>query len=118
MTTPGPADTLDTAALNDLKDMLGDALAEIADSFLEGLDGEVTAIHQALGADKLAVRAAAHSLKGSAGNMGARVLAALASSIEKAAVEGDMARCAELSVGLPEAAAQARQALTAYIAQP
>jgi hypothetical protein len=50
--------------------------------------------------------------------MGARVLAGLASSIEKAAVEGDMARCAELSVGLPEAAAQARQALTAYIAQP
>jgi len=118
MNTPAHADTLDTAALNDLKDMLGDALAEIAESFLGGLDGEVAAIQQALGADKLAVRAAAHSLKGSAGNMGVKALASLASAIEKAAVDGDMARCTELSAGLVEAATQARQALTAYMAQP
>lgn len=118
MNTPAPADTLDIAALNDLKDMLGEALAEIAESFLEGLDGEVGAIQQALGADAPAVRAAAHSLKGSAGNMGARGLAALASHIEKAAVEGDLARCAVLAGDLPAVAVQARQALQGYIAQP
>lgn len=118
MTSPGSADALDTAALNDLKDMLGDALIEIADSFLDGLDGEVTAIQRGLVADQLAVRAAAHSLKGSAGNMGARALAELASSIEKAATQGDMLRCAELTAGLPGVAAQARRALTAYLAQP
>lgn len=117
MTTPALADTLDIAALNDLKDMLGDALAEIAESFLEGLDGEVEAIERALGADAPAVRAAAHSLKGSAGNMGAKALAALASQIEKTAVEGDMARCAALFGRLPALAADARQALQAYLAQ-
>jgi len=117
MTSSAPADILDVAALNDLKDMLGEALAEIADSFLGGLDGEVGAIQQALGADAVAIRAAAHSLKGSAGNMGVRVLAQLASAIEKAAMEGDVARCAALAQGLPEVATQARLALAAYIAQ-
>jgi len=118
MNSPTPADTLDIAALNELKDMLGEALSEIVDSFLEGLDGEVEAIQQALGADAAAVRAAAHSLKGSAGNLGARILAALASHIEKAAVEGDLARCAVLAGDLPAVSAQARQALQGYIAQP
>ena len=118
MNTPAPAETLDTTALNELKDMLGEALAEIAGGFLEGLDGEVDAIQQALAADAAAVRAAAHSLKGSAGNMGTRALAGLAASIEKSAMEGDLARCAGLSEGLPAVAAQARQALAAYIAQP
>ena len=117
MTHPGSADALDTAALNDLRSMLGDALAEIVHSFLDGLDNEVQAIQEALVADKLTLRVTAHSLKGSAGNMGARALAALASSIEKAAMDGDMRRCAELIAGLPGAAVQARQALTAYLAQ-
>lgn len=117
MTIPTPANTLDIVALNDLKDMLGDALAEIAVSFMDGLEGEVTAILQALESDSVAVRGAAHSLKGSAGNMGARVLASLASSIEQSAVNGDMGRCAELCAGLPATAAQARQALADYIAQ-
>lgn len=118
MNTPAPADTLDISALNELKDMLGDALAEIAESFLEGLDAEVGAIQQALGVDAAAVRAAAHSLKGSAGNMGARVLAGLAAKVEKSAVEGDLAGCAVLIADLPAVAAQARQALRGYIAQP
>ncbi len=118
MNTPAPADTLDIAALNDLRDMLGEALAEIAESFLAGLDGEVGAIQQTLDKDAAAVRAAAHSLKGSAGNMGARVLAVLAAQIEKSAAEGDLARCAALTADLPAAAAQARQALLGYIARP
>lgn len=118
MTSPAPADALDVAALNELKDMLGDALAEIVESFLEGLDAEVAAIGQALAVGAPAVRAAAHSLKGSAGNMGARALAGAASAIEKTAVEGDVPRCAELFNSLPHTAQQARAALTAYLAQP
>ena len=118
MNSPAPADTLDIAALNDLKDMLGEALAEIAESFLDGLDGEVGAIQQALGVDSAAVRAAAHSLKGSAGNMGARVLADWAAKIEKSAVAGDLDGCAASVAGLPAVAAEARQALQGYIARP
>jgi HPt (histidine-containing phosphotransfer) domain-containing protein len=117
MNSPAPANTLDVVALNDLKGMLGDALTEIAESFLEGLDGDVAHI-QSFGDDPVALGAAAHSLKGSAANMGARVLAGLASSIEKAAGDGDLAQCTELVRGLPEAADHARQALSAYIAQP
>lgn len=117
MNSPAPANTLDLVALNDLKGMLGDALTEIAESFLEGLDSDVANI-QACSADLAGMGAAAHSLKGSAANMGARVLAGLASSIEKAAGDRDLAQCTELVRGLPEAADHARQALSAYIAQP
>ena len=117
MNTPTPAPTLDTAALNDLKGMLGDALIEIAESFLEGLDNDVANI-QLAGADPVALGAAAHSLKGSAANMGARALADLASAIERSAGDRDMARCADLVVGLSETAHHARIALAAYIAQP
>lgn len=109
---------LDLAALNDLKDMLGDALKDIADSFLEGLDAEVQAIDRSLSADAAAVRAAAHSLKGSAGNMGGRVLAGLAAAIEKAAMDGDLAQCQTLMPELRTAAGQTREALQAYMAQP
>jgi len=116
MNTPAPANTLDVAALNDLKGMLGDALIEIAESFLEGLDGDVAKI-QSSSDDPVALGAAAHSLKGSAANMGARALAGLASAIEKTAGDGDLAQCADLVRGLPEAAAHAREALATYIAQ-
>jgi HPt (histidine-containing phosphotransfer) domain-containing protein len=117
MNSPAPANTLDVVALNDLKGMLGDALIEIAESFLEGLDDDVAKIQSSTD-DPVALGSAAHSLKGSAANMGARVLAGLASAIEKAAGDGDLAHCAELVRGLPEAADHTRQALSAYIAQP
>jgi HPt (histidine-containing phosphotransfer) domain-containing protein len=112
-----PADILDEAALNDLKDMLGDALTDIAQSFLEGLDAEVDAIRQGMGAGGPATKAAAHSLKGSAGNMGCRVLSGFAAQLEKAAIDGQMARCEELLPQLVVAAAEARVALQAYIAR-
>lgn len=112
--TPEP---LDLAALDDLKDMLAEALNEIIDSFLDGLDAELAAIAAATDVDATATRSAAHALKGSAGNLGARVLAGLASDIEKSAMAGDMARCKQLLPALTTAAADARTALTAYAAQ-
>jgi HPt (histidine-containing phosphotransfer) domain-containing protein len=121
MNAPAPAapdDVLDLAALNDLKDMLGDALTEIAQSFLDGMESEIAAVADAMAQDGAAVRAAAHSLKGSAGNMGARVLSGLASSMEKAAVEVRMDDCRQMLPALQQAAAEANVALRAYIAQP
>lgn len=108
---------LDIAALDDLKDMLGEALKDIGDSFLEGLDAEVSAIANSLALDAAAVRASAHSLKGSAGNMGGRLLASLAATMEKAAVDGDLDTCRNVLPSLREAADQTRQALNAYLAQ-
>jgi HPt (histidine-containing phosphotransfer) domain-containing protein len=120
MNAPAPAapdDVLDLAALNDLKDMLGDALAEIAQGFLDGLDGEIGAVAVAMNQDTAAVRAAAHSLKGSAGTMGARLLSGQASAMETAALEGQMAVCRQMLPDLQNAAGKARVALQAYIAQ-
>lgn len=109
---------LDEEALNELKDMLEEALAEIVDSFLAGLDAEVAAIDQAFSEGHMAVRAAAHSLKGSAGNLGARRLAALASTIEKTALAGDVGTCQTLMPALRTLADASRQGLTAYMARP
>lgn len=114
--TPTP-ETLDLAALDDLKDMLAEALDEIIDGFLVGLDAEVAAISGAIDVDAKATRSAAHALKGSAGNLGARVLASLSSDLEKSAMAGDMARCRQLLPALATAATDARKALTAYAAQ-
>lgn len=109
---------LDEPALNDLKDMLGDALREISDSFLEGLDAEVGAIEAALTEGGMPLKAAAHSLKGSAGNLGARRLAGLSSAIEKAAMDGRLADCLTMAPDLKPTAAQTRAAIDAYMAQP
>lgn len=116
--TPVTLAVLDLAALDDLKDMLGEALDEIIQSFLDGLDDEVAAVGKGLGGDATAVRAGAHSLKGSAGNLGARALAQFASDMEKYALAGDLAACRELMPALEQGAAQARTALVAYLPQP
>lgn len=109
---------LDLAALDDLKDMLGEALAEIVQSFLDGLSAEVAAVAKGLGGDAVAVRAGAHSLKGSSGNLGARALAQLASDMERAALAGDLVECRASMPALAAEAERTRAALQAYIAQP
>lgn len=109
---------LDEPALNELKDMLGEALAEITDSFLDGLDAEVAAIVAALPAGGMALKAAAHSLKGSSGNLGARRLAGLASAIEKGAMDGRTADCMALGPDLAPVSAATRQAIVEYMARP
>lgn len=119
--TATPSDAtpiLDIEALNDLKDMLAEALTEIADTFLDGLDAEVEAVSAGIQASGPAARAAAHSLKGSAGNMGSKALSMQAAAIEKAAVEGDLARCQALFPQLKLLADETRVALKAYLAQP
>lgn len=117
-TSPSPDDLLNLMALNELKDMLGDSLIDIARTFLDGLDADVAAVASGLPDNASAVRAAAHSLKGSAANLGSQVLAAQASAIEKAALAGDMAQCQALMPLLHDVAGQTRVALQAYIDQP
>ena len=119
--TATPSDAtplLDIDALNDLKDMLAEALTEIADTFLDGLDAEVEAVGAGIRASGPAARAAAHSLKGSAGNLGGRALASQASAIEKRALDGDLAACEALYPQLQILAGQTREALKVYLAQP
>ena len=107
---------LDEPALNELREMLEDALSEITDSFLDGLDGEVAAVQGSLAQGGVALKASAHSLKGSSGNLGARRLAGLAAALEKAGMEGRMADAETLMPLLPPLAAETRDALRAYMA--
>jgi HPt (histidine-containing phosphotransfer) domain-containing protein len=94
---------VDTAALDELRQALGEDLAAIIDEFLLELDSMVGVIEVAVEAGNPSATAKhAHALKGSAGNMGAVALADVSAQIERFAKAGDMesARqlCAPLSV--------------------
>lgn len=94
---------VDTAALDELKEALGEDLAAIIDDFLRQLDGMVGVIEAAtMAGNPCATAKNAHALKGSAGNVGAVALADVSAQIERLATAGDMesARlvCASLSV--------------------
>jgi HPt (histidine-containing phosphotransfer) domain-containing protein len=91
-------------------------LNEIIESFLDSLDADLAAIEQAFDQGHLAVRAAAHSLKGSAGNLALRRLAAWASTLEKKALAGDLDACRGLMSVMLQLADASRQALRAYMA--
>lgn len=111
MFTP-PLDVLNLSALEELQAILEDALLEIVQAFLDGLDDEVQAIAQACGdADANGLRRSAHSLKGSAANMGAIGLAQLSGQIEKLALHQDIATCRALLPELTQMATHTRQAL-------
>lgn len=82
---------IDTEALDDLREVLGDELDEIVEQFVAQLDEQVDAVREALAAaDRQQVVESAHSLKGGAGNFGANRLAAIAAAIERAARDADL----------------------------
>jgi HPt (histidine-containing phosphotransfer) domain-containing protein len=67
-----------------------DGVAELAALFLTDTPPRVRAIHEALDAkDASGLREAAHTLKGTASNLGARRLASVCLQIESAARQGD-----------------------------
>jgi HPt (histidine-containing phosphotransfer) domain-containing protein len=80
--TPAPA--LDPAVLASLRALGGEGfLDEILTHFLQDIPPGLTALQQAATAgDALALMKAAHSLKSSAGNVGARRMAELCETLE------------------------------------
>lgn len=115
MPTSPAYDVLDLSVLQELHEVLDDALLDIVQAFLDGLEGEVHAIMDACEQDADRLRRCAHSLKGSAANMGARALAELCSGIEKQAHQGEVAAC-RLRMGELQALALVTQdALRAYM---
>ncbi len=107
-------DVLDTAAISELHDMLGDDFAEIVEQFVDQLNEQSCAIEQALAAgNPTALVAAAHSLKGSAGNIGVLRLSMVCAGIEKAARAQDMDAAIALQPLLAPTCAASREALLA-----
>ncbi|HEX7650062.1 MAG TPA: EAL domain-containing protein [Noviherbaspirillum sp.] len=79
---------LDEAVFDKLREILGPALLQTVTPFLEDTPGYLSQMLQGLGDnDADTVRAAAHSIKGSAGNLGATTLAQLAKEAEEHAIE-------------------------------
>jgi len=84
------SDLLDMTILTTLKDVIGDDLNDIIESFLDLLPGQLSAIQQAIESrDETALRLHAHTLKGSASNVGANGLAEISLQIETLAKQGD-----------------------------
>ena len=104
---------LDTAVLDDLIAHIGaDSARSIVDLFIvecRGLAANMGA------ADPDATRRAAHSLKSSAGQLGAMALSEAALAVESAAENG-AATLSRLVAGLLDCAARTETALTARLA--
>jgi HPt (histidine-containing phosphotransfer) domain-containing protein len=106
---------LDAAVLDDLIEHIGaDAVRSIVGIFL-GECRELSAMIGAAGASPDSVRRAAHSLKSSAGQLGAAALAAAALDVE-AAAESDAAALRQPVSTLVNCAAQTEAALVARLA--
>jgi histidine-containing phosphotransfer protein len=91
---PGP-EALDKAIINGLKELREpgqpDPLAELTELFFKDARPRLEAMAAAAGAGDLAkLGAIAHTLKGSASNLGARRLSALCATLEKQAKTGDL----------------------------
>jgi two-component system sensor histidine kinase/response regulator len=98
-----PDDGLDESTLAGLRDLASDSgpelLADLVAMFLRDAATRVQELREAVAAhDRARLRAVSHSLKGSAGNLGARRLAELAAAVEDQSADGALEGAAE-SVG-------------------
>nr|MDQ3317199.1 response regulator [Actinomycetota bacterium] len=106
---------LDPKVLAGLRE-LGDAelLSELAEMFLDDASSRLAALRGVIeDGDAHAVERAAHTLKGSSGNMGATGMAAICAELEEAGASGDLARAPGLLERLEEEFGRVRPALEA-----
>jgi signal transduction histidine kinase/CheY-like chemotaxis protein/HPt (histidine-containing phosphotransfer) domain-containing protein len=112
MQTPPPPDTLDTATLVDLEDIMGDELVTLVDAYLR--DGETRIRNMREAADRgdsTEVGKLAHSLKSSSANLGAIPLSTRARQVEEAARNGTLSNPADSVAALEKLYAHAAAAL-------
>jgi len=88
-TPAAPAELLDESVLAGLEEALGEDVRTVVSFFCSNLPGQVEHLQGALaGGDHAEIRKQAHTLKGSAGNLGALALSNLAREIEQQAIAG------------------------------
>jgi PAS domain S-box-containing protein len=114
---------LDSFVIKELRELGGaDSrafMAELAGAYLKDLPGRLEAIRAAARTnDRDALRLAAHALKGSSANMGAKRLQKLCLLLEDAARSGSLQGVAELLAELEGEAGPARAAVEALGAPP
>ncbi len=87
-----------------------DLLGELIGLFLEDATEHLAAIHEGLGrGDTKMLEEAAHSLKGTAGTIGATRLRSLCAAIEDQARDGSFSIAARLSILVPDEVDKAQQ---------
>ena len=102
------------ANLLDLMDGEADLVIEVIDLFLEDGPQRVAAIAAAIdAADAVELMRAAHSLKGSSANVGARGLMGLCANLEQRGRNGSVAGAAQLCLSLQREFDAVRDALVA-----
>ena len=112
MITPPPPDTLDTATLVDLEDIMGDELVTLVDAYLRDGDTRMRNLHEAAArGDSAEVGRLAHSLKSSSANLGAAPLSTRARQVEEAARSGTLANPMDSVAALEKLYANAATAL-------
>jgi PAS domain S-box-containing protein len=107
---------IDRQTLDQLREALGDDVTGIIGFFLDYLPGQIETLHKALASgDADTLRREAHSLKGSAGNLGALPLAQRCKELEMQAAEHKL-EAARLTLGaIDEASRRTEEALRKYI---
>jgi len=84
-------DHVDMDTLNMLKEIMEDGFKTLLETFVNDSHSRIEDLRAGLQAgDSDAVRRAAHSLKGSSGNLGANPLAALCLTVENRSKDGDL----------------------------
>ena len=106
---------LDDEALRELEVVMGDDFAKLLQTFASDSVVRIAAIQQAAAAaDSEALRCAAHSFKGSSGNMGACQLSELCRQIEDFACAGAIEPCLPLIAELSDEFARVQHALKRF----
>lgn len=112
MIAPPPPDTLDTATLVDLEDIMGDELVTLIDAYLRDGETRMRNLQDAAArGDTAEVGNLAHSLKSSSANLGAMPLSTRARQVEEAARNGTLANPLDSVAALEKLYANAATAL-------
>lgn len=115
----GDEPVLDEDTVNGLRRLGDDFLVEIVRLWSDNLEPNLAAMRAALAADDLAaVSVAAHTLRGSAANVGAVRLSAACAALETAPKVGDRGALGALMDVVTREAAAAHTAMTALTGEP
>ena len=110
----GAGQHVDEIALSELKKIMGDEFSTLVETFETDSALRIESITEAVrGGEPEDIRRAAHSFKGSAGNMGATTLTDLCRMMEERGHQGTADGCAELLAQIVEEYACVRVALHA-----
>ena len=122
MAAPDAEETIDTAALERLREEMGgdeSFLAELIDTYLEDSPQQLAAMAAAVQAgDATSLQRAAHSLKSNSASFGARALAALCQELEAMGKVGTLESAAPRVAQAAAGYEQVRRALQAARPEP